>query len=192
MSRARVQAGGGLVEEDHRRPAGEARAEVQPAAHAARVRRDAAVGGLGEPEALEHLAGAGPRLGAGQTVEAADHLEVLTPGQLLVDGRELTGQTDPAAHRERFVDDVVAEHARAARCRAQQRGEDAHERRLAGAVGPEQPEDGGGLDLEVEAVERDDVAERLPDILGADGERAGHAASFPVSFAPERWTLMSP
>jgi hypothetical protein len=37
------------------------------------------------------------------------------------------------------------------------------------AVGAEQSEDGSGLDLEVETVERDDVAERVADALGEDG-----------------------
>jgi hypothetical protein len=47
---------------------GQAGAEVEPAAHAARVGRDAAVGGLVEPEALEHVGGAGARLGGRQAV----------------------------------------------------------------------------------------------------------------------------
>ena len=42
LARARVQPGGGLVEQDHGRAADEARAEVEPAPHAARVRGDAA------------------------------------------------------------------------------------------------------------------------------------------------------
>ena len=54
--------------------------------------------------------------------------------------------------------------------RQQQRGEDLDQRRLAGAVGAEQPEELAGGDLEVDAVERDD---RLR--LGrVDAPDAGH------------------
>ena len=62
----------------------------------------------------------------------------------------------------------MAEHARASGRRVQERGQDAHERRLARAVGTEQSEHGAGLDLEVEAVECDDVAEGVPKLLGED------------------------
>ena len=75
---ARVEAGGRLVEEEDRRPRDERGGEVEPAAHAARVGPDEAVGGLGEVEALEQLASralAASRLR--QVVEPADHLEVL-------------------------------------------------------------------------------------------------------------------
>jgi hypothetical protein len=78
-----------------------------------------------------------------------------------------------AADGERLGDDVVAEHGGAAGGRTQQRGQDVHERRLARAVRPEQAEDGGRLNLEVHAVEGDDVAEIMPETLRDDCGRAG-------------------
>jgi hypothetical protein len=89
------------------------------------------------------------------------------------DRRELAGETDPAPHRERLGDDVAAEHAGPAGRRAQQRGQDPHERRLARAVGAEQAEDGAGLDREIEAVEGDDVSEVVAHALGEDGGGPG-------------------
>ena len=110
-----IEAGGRLVEQHHGRAAGEARAEVEPAPHPAAVGGHAAIGGLGQPEALEHVGGARLGLAHGQPVEPPDHLEVLAPGELLVDGGELAREPDPPAHRQRLGDDVVAEDPRAAR-----------------------------------------------------------------------------
>ncbi len=66
-------------------------------------------------------------------------------------------------------DDVEAGDAGAARVGLEQRGEDAHGGRLAGAVRPEQPEHGALLRLEVDAVERHDVAVGLGQSGGGDG-----------------------
>ena len=57
----RVEAGGGLVEEQHRRPVHEGGREVEPAAHAARVGAGGPVGGVGEVELLEQLVARGAR-----------------------------------------------------------------------------------------------------------------------------------
>ena len=58
---ARVEPGGRLVEEQHRRATDEAHRDVEPTPHAARVRARDPVGGAGEVEALEQLAGARAR-----------------------------------------------------------------------------------------------------------------------------------
>ena len=54
---ARVEAGGRLVEEEHRRRRDEADREVEPAPHAAGVVLDDPVAGVGEREPLEQLVG---------------------------------------------------------------------------------------------------------------------------------------
>ena len=53
---AEVEAGRRLVEEEHRRPRDERGGEVEPAAHAARVRAHEPVAGVGEVEVGEQLA----------------------------------------------------------------------------------------------------------------------------------------
>ena len=58
----RVEAGRRLVEEQHRRAEDKRGREVEPAAHAARVRLHRPPGGLGEVEALEQLVGPLARL----------------------------------------------------------------------------------------------------------------------------------
>ena len=61
---ARVEPGGGLVEEQHVRPADEAHGEVEPAAHAAGVGADPPSCGVGEAEPPDELGGAPARLAA--------------------------------------------------------------------------------------------------------------------------------
>ena len=105
---ARVQAGRGLVEEEHRRAGDERRAEVEAPAHAARVGLDHAVGGLDEVEALEQLLPAALGLRAAHAVQAADHDQVLEAGEVLVDGGVLPGEADAPAQLGGVADDVEA------------------------------------------------------------------------------------
>jgi hypothetical protein len=94
--------------------------------------------------------------------------EVFLTGQRLVDGRVLARQPDVRAHLLLLAGDVVAADRRRAAVRAQQRGEDAHGRRLAGAVGAEQGEDAGGGHLEVDAAQGFHVPEALLEVAGDD------------------------
>ena len=57
----RVEARGRLVEEEDAGPVHEREREIEPPLHAARVAADLAVGGLGQPDAVEQLV-AGARL----------------------------------------------------------------------------------------------------------------------------------
>ena len=98
----RVKAGRWLVEEQHRRSGDQARADVQPAAHPARVGLHEPVGGVGQPEALEHIAGAAAVLALVEVVPEADELEVLAAGQQLVDRgvlarKPIAPRSDPAS-----------------------------------------------------------------------------------------------
>jgi hypothetical protein len=164
---ARVEAGGGLVEEQHRRAGDERRGEVEAPAHAARVGLGRAPGGVDEVEALEQLLAAALGRCAALAVEAAHHHEVLEAREVLVDRRVLAGEADPAAQLDGVAHDVEAGHEDRAGIGPQQRGEHAHRRRLARAVGAEEPEHAAGWGFEVDAVEGADVAEGL--------REAGHA-----------------
>ena len=172
----RVEAGGGLVEEQHRRPVHERGGQVEPAAHAAGVGPRRAVGGVGEPEPLEQLVGPRPASRSAREVgEAADQPQVLAAGEVLVDGRVLPGQADARAHaRSAVAHHVEAQHRGLARVGLEDGREDAHGGGLAGAVGPEQAEHGAGGHREVDAVEGDDVAEALHEsarlIAGCDSD----------------------
>ena len=60
LALGRVEAGGRLVEEDHRRPADQARGQVEPAAHAAGVGLGRPVGRLGQVEPSSSSRGPAP------------------------------------------------------------------------------------------------------------------------------------
>ena len=82
--------------------------------------------------------------------------------------RGLGQQADPPADLFGRLDDVEAVEPRPALARRDQRGEQADRGRLAGAVGAEQAEDLAGVELEVEAANRPQVAEPPAQALGAD------------------------
>ena len=108
-------------------------------------------------------------------VPQADQREVLAAGQQLVDSGVLTGQPDQVAQRGGVGNHVAARHARTAAVGSKQRREDAHERRLSGAVGPEQGQHAAFLGDEIDATERDRRTEALRDRLYLD-HRCAHNA----------------
>ena len=79
------------------------------------------------------------------------------------------GEADLLAQRGRVAHHVEAGDPGAAGVGLQQGRQHAHGGRLPGAVRAEQAEDGALLDLEIDAVERADVAERLDQSSCADG-----------------------
>ena len=167
---ARVEARRRLVEEHQLRRDDDARGDVEPAPHAPGVVLDQPAGRVGETERLEQLGR--PRLGLVplQAQQPAEQDEVLAPGQVLVDRGELARQADGAAHRIGLAHDVVAEHARLAAVRAQQRREHPDRRGLAGAVRAEHAVDGAAAHGQVDAVDGPDRAEDLDEAGGLDGE----------------------
>ena len=152
---------GGFVEEQDLGTYDEAEGQVEPAPHAARVGGDAAAGGVGEVEAGEQLVGPRPRGAGAQAVQAAEHPQVLGAREQVVDGRELAREGDGAPHRHRVGDDVVPGDAHLTGVGRRQRGQDADERGLPGAVRAEQRVDPPRGHGKVDAVENHVVAEGL-------------------------------
>ena len=104
----RVEPRGRLVEEQHRRAADQAHRDVEPAAHATRVGAHHPVGRDREVEALEQLAGAARGSLVVLVEQPTDVLEVLVPGEALVDRGVLPGQPDAGAGAARVLHDVDA------------------------------------------------------------------------------------
>jgi hypothetical protein len=92
-------------------------------------------------------------------VQDPHELEVLAPGQVLVDRRVLARQADDRAQRVRVADDVVPGDPGLPPVGRKQRRQDADHGRLARAVGAQQPEDRTARDLYVDAIERVHVSE---------------------------------
>ena len=94
VARARVEAGGRLVEEQQLGRDDDAGGDVQPAAHAAGVVLDQPAGRVLEAERLEQLVGAGLGAPPREAEQPAEQDQVLAAGQVLVDRGELAGQAD--------------------------------------------------------------------------------------------------
>ena len=133
---ARVEVGERLVEQQQLGLVQHRPADRHPLHEAARERPQRLVGAVGEPDLREQ------RLGAAgvDAVQARVEAEVLARGERAVEQRLVGEQADPPAHRPAVARQLGAEHAHAPGVRAQERGEDAQQRRLAGAVGPEHRE----------------------------------------------------
>jgi hypothetical protein len=179
---AGVQARRRLVEEEHGRRRDEARGEVEAAAHAAGERLDEAIGGVGQAETLEELGGAGAHDRPRQVVEPADHLEVRAGGEQAVDGGLLAGEADLRPHGGRVGDDVVPGHQGAALGGLQERGEDPHRGRLAGAVVAEQAEDRALRHVEVDVAQRPKIVVAPAEPFGEDAGLVGGCHVAPHSY----------
>ena len=98
----RVQARGGLVEEEHLGLVDERHREVQAAAHAAGVGADTAVLGLGEPDALDQLRGAAAHGAGRDAVQRGLELHELLARHEHVERRLLERDADAPAHLVRL------------------------------------------------------------------------------------------
>ena len=165
----RVEAGGGLVEEQHRRPVHERGGEVEPAAHATGVgaRR------RGRPRASS--ANCSSSSSARASISPPSRwVSLPTSARFSRPVRfSSTAAYWPASPMlARTVCGsslhVDAEHAGGAAVGPQQRGEHAHDGGLAGTVGPEQAEHLALRHLERDALDRLDVAEALHQAVGHD------------------------
>src|SRR6185437_12696180 len=113
---------------------------------------------VGEVEPLQQLGRTRRGFLGAEVVEPADHVEVLAAGEVLVDRGVLAGKPDDLAYGAGLADDVVPGDQGTARVGSQKRGEDADGGGLAGAVGPQQAEDGAGRHGKVDPGERGDLS----------------------------------
>ena len=162
---AGIEPGRRLVEKDHLRRADERHRQIQPAAHAARVGRHRAPGGVDELEPFKQLGDPRRSSGAAEVVQIGHQPQVLLAGQQLVHRRELPGHPDRRTHPVRIGVHIVAGDARLAGVGWDQGGQDPHDRRLAGAVRAQQSEHGALGDGQLDAVEHRSPAKGLATVL---------------------------
>ena len=99
-------------------------------------------------------------------VEFTDKAQKFARGQLVVEEREIRHVADQTLGRRRIALDVEAGHAGAAARRPEQTRKHLDGRRLASGVGSEKGEKFALGDVEVEAVDRAQSAERFAETLG--------------------------
>ena len=168
-----VDAGGRLVEDDHRRPVHERLRDQHPAFHAAGERAHVGVRLGREVEVMHHLVD--PGAVRAQTVVPRLDRERLAHGEKRIEDELLRHHAEQPPRGPVLADDVVSEHARDAFVRPRKPGEHADQRRLAGAVRPEQAEEFPARDLEIDAGERLEGAIALDESPDLDG--CNHAAA---------------
>ena len=98
-------------------------------------------------------------------LDPRDELKVLAHRHLRVERRRLREVSGPALGFDRLLEDVESGDDRLALSRRHVAGQDAHGRRLAGAVWSEEPEDLSALDAEGQVVDRSDAAVAFGEVL---------------------------
>ena len=167
-----------LVEQQDLRTADERLRDSEPLLHALRHLLDTAVARLGEGDELEQPRTlVAPARGAGKPLVEAEQLLRGHPARKT----EELGQVPEARSRLPGAGARPADERRAAR-RPDEPARDLHQRRLAGAVRPEQSHQLAFGHLEIDTVERLHPPVALGQ--GLDSERGGHTAS--VGTVP-RW-----
>ena len=174
----RVEADGGLVEDQDGRIVDQRARDLEAPLHAAGERADDRVAHAGEADPRELLLGSVAALAARDAEDGAVEVEVLAGSQPVVERRILEDDAARATDGEGVGLHVVAIDEGATGARGEERREDLDGGALAGAVGAEQREERPGANGEVERLQRMLRAERARQRLGANGEsglgRRGH------------------
>ena len=159
-----VEAVGRLVEDQDLGVAEQGGGQPEALAHAEREAPDPAAAGGGQPGLLQDLVDP-PRVEPGR---GGQDPEVVAGRAARVEPARLQDRPDPAGRVGQLAVGPAGDGGRAGG-----RGDQAEEHpqggRLAGAVGAEEAHDRPGVDLEVELVDGEHVAEALGEALDADG-----------------------
>ncbi len=131
--------------------------------------RRAALGEGDESHALERHGDGVPCLAAIEAGERRSEIEILANSEEGIDRGLLEHEPQSSSGRAARLDHVLAEYRCMPASGTEQRGEQEHRRRLAGAVGTEQAHLLTGLDPQCEPVERPRAAVVAAEALGRDG-----------------------
>ena len=172
VARDRIDARGGLVEDQHVRSVDHRDRERQALADAEREPLGERVGDLAESEARDHLVDARRDAIGGQVEDVRVQLEVLAHRQLAVEREALRHEADPLAGLDVARVDRTAEEQRLAVAARQQAGQHLHRGGLAAAVRAQEAEDLAALDAEADVVDGGEVAEAAREPARLDGRRA--------------------
>jgi hypothetical protein len=146
-----IEAGRRLVEEEDLRPMDDPEADVEPAAHAARVRAGRSVRGRLEVEGREDLGRAGFGVGRVHAVEPALDDELATAGLGRVGRAALRDVADALPDEARLAPQVGAGDGCLARGRLDERREHPERGGLARPVWPQEAENLPGADMQIDA-----------------------------------------
>jgi hypothetical protein len=171
----RPQAGHHLVEQQELRIGRQCAGELEPLAVGQRQRGRLLITLVVEIEAREHVAGVmAGRQDVGAVQQRADQ-HVVFDGQPRKRAHDLERATNAAAAdrvRGLALDALAPEHD-APVVRREHARDHVEQRRLAGAVRSDHREDFAGVDLEADAIDRDEAAEPLADAVDLEENAHG-------------------
>ena len=168
VARHRIDAGGGLVEDQDFRRVHDGDSQRQALADAERQIQRALVEISAQSEAADQIGDARLRRAGRQMEQMRVQIEVLSHRQLGVERERLRHVADARPRLHVAGIDRLAEQQRLAVGGGQQAGQHFHGRRLAAAVGAEEAEDLAALDGEADAVDGGEVAEADSQVVGDD------------------------
>ena len=171
----RVEAGGGLVEQQQLGLVDEGARHDEPPLHAARQRVDAVVATVAQLHERQQLVGALTNDRAGEVEVSPVDEEVVPNGQLGVEVVLLGRDTDARADAGTVDRGVHPEHAQLAAGDGRYTPDHAHGGALARPVRPEEAERLARLDVELDAVDRHERPEALREAVALDERRHTHA-----------------
>ena len=176
----RVKPGRWFIQEQHRRAGHQARREVETPPHAAGVALQDSVGGVRELEGTQQFLRSCPRVAPLHPAQLADHVQVLPPGEHLVQGGGLRRDADVPAHRGRVADHVEPGDPGMTGIRQRERRQDAHGCRLARPIGAEHTKDCARAHSQIDAGQRLGRAKPFRETLGLKHVLRHSCSLFPV------------
>ncbi len=187
---ARVEPRGGLVQDEQAGVVEQGLAQVQPLAHALREAGRRPVGELEQSAERRHRTHRADAFAPSEAVGARGEVEELRDGEVRVGDELVRHEPDVPADLARLHQHAPPLDPRVARVREVEGGEDAHRRRLPGAVRADEAEDLATFERERELVHRSDGAERAGDPLDVE-QRASHRGR-PPRGSPRRGEPTAP
>ncbi len=157
-ARLRIDADGGLVEQNHGRLVHDAAAEIQAALHAAREFLGQVFGPVAETDVLENLIDTRVERLAGEPVGTAPVTQVLDRRKVFVQREFLRHDTQVAARSLAVRDHVMAGDGSMARCRLEEAGNAVDRCRFARTIRSQQAEYRAVSGAETDSVNGDEIA----------------------------------
>ncbi|MNT37210.1 hypothetical protein D3C72_1733370 [compost metagenome] len=189
----RVHGAGGFVQQQqvglvqHR--TGQGQALLLAAAHGA----GQLLAAVGQPVALQQFLDALARCAAVQVLDGGEEFQVFVHRQVLVEGELLRHVADAPLQGFGVVGDLAAEHFDLAGAGQQQAAEHADGGGLAAAIGAEEAEHLGAVDVQVQPVDGGELAEALGQAACADHRLiAVHGSLAPPAPAARRAACARP
>src|SRR5437899_2316704 len=138
---SRIEADGGLVEDEDGRVVDKGLREADPLPVSFGEVAEQAIADLSQATGVEDALERDGDVPPSQPLQLRDEAEIARHAHVVVEGRILGKIPDPTPYLGRLLEDVEAVDPHRARGRRQEAGDDPHGRRLSGAVGAEKAED---------------------------------------------------